>query len=133
MAISATALSFWPMTRRAIAFVSVFGDTVGHNNNEEIRYVAEGPLKGAVIVAEPKQEAPFGYWITVHRLTPAFTYRQVLRFRGATQYGDGNPLEVIDSDMPNIQRRLGLWRPGKPLPTPKRCAHPRLVKGALWC
>ena len=31
------------------------------------------------------------------RLTPALTYRQALRYRSASHYGDGNPLAVIDS------------------------------------
>jgi hypothetical protein len=114
-------------------FSSIFSKISGRNNNQEARYVAEGPLRGAVIVAEPTGNAPFNFWITVHRLTPGFTYRQVLRYRSATHYGDGNPLAVIDSDMPNIQQRLGLWRPGKPLPLPRGCTKPRLVKMELWC
>ena len=32
---------------------------------------------------------------------------------------DGNPPAVIDSEMPNIEERLGLWRPGQRLPTPR--------------
>lgn len=58
----------------------------------------------------------------------------VLRYRSATGYQDGNPLGVIDSDLPNIQRRLGLWRAGQPLPVPAQgCATPRLVTMELWC
>jgi hypothetical protein len=114
-------------------FSRVFEEIVGHNNNQEIRYVEAGPLRGDVIVAVETGDAPFGFWVTVNRLNPAFIYKQVLRFRSATHYGDGNPLAVIDSEMPNIQQRLGLWRPGKPLPAPKGCAKPRLVKMELWC
>lgn len=115
-------------------FVTAFAHVTGRNNNQEVRYIAAGPLRGAVIVAEPTYDAPFGYWITVHRLDPGFRYRRALRYRSATTYGDGNPLAVIDSEMPNIQRRLGLWRPGRPLPLPARgCAHPRLVHTELWC
>ena len=77
---------------------------------------------------EPQEHASYGYWITVDRLLPQNAYRQVLRYRSATLYGDGNPLAVIDSEMPNIQRRLGLWTPGEPLPTPsgdtKSCKKP---------
>lgn len=57
----------------------------------------------------------------------------MLRYRSVTRYGDGNALAVIDSDMPALQRRLGLWRPGQPLPVPDRCPAPRLVRGELWC
>jgi hypothetical protein len=66
-------------------------------------------------------------------LTPGYHYRQVLRYRSATQYGDGNPLAVIDSEMPNILRRLGMWRAGQPLPAPRGCKRPHLIKDALWC
>jgi hypothetical protein len=96
--------------------------------------MAFGPLRGDVISVDPTNDPPFGYWVTVHRLTPDYRYKQVLRYRSATIYGDNNPLAVIDSEMPNIQRRLGLWHPGEPLPLPKSgCAKPRLVKTELWC
>ncbi|HEX4737868.1 MAG TPA: hypothetical protein VH331_09930 [Allosphingosinicella sp.] len=120
--------------RRRDRFVPVYRETTGRNNNEEVRYMAGGPLEGAVISAEPTERAPFGFWVTVHRLTPAYIYRQVLRYRSATHYGDGNPLAVIDSEMPNIARRLGLWRPGSPPPLPKeRCPRPHLIRMELWC
>jgi len=116
-------------------FVTAYAQRTGHNNNEEVRYVADGALKGAMIFAEPTGDAPFGYWISVSRPDAALRYRQVLRFRSATIYGDGNPLAVIDSEMPNLQQRLGLWRPGKPLPLPagRACPKPHLVKSVLWC
>ena len=128
---AAEVLAYRPRPRR---FESIFRELFGLNNNEEARYVDSGPLKDAMITAEPTENAPFGYWIAVHGLTPAYRYKQVLRYRSATRYGDGNPLAVIDSEMPNILRRLGLWKAGQPLPLPTgKCPHPRLVKGALWC
>ncbi len=115
-------------------FVRSYEHRTGHNNNQEVRYMRDGPLQGDIITSEPTDDAPFGYWIVVNRLTPALTYDQVLRYRSATVYGDGNPLAVIDSEMPNIQQHLGLWHPGQPLPLPKgSCARPRLVRMALWC
>ena len=115
-------------------FEAIFARDTGRNNNQEIRFIESGALAGNVIVAEPTANAPFGYWVTVSRLDPTYTYRQVLRYRSATRYGDDNPLPVIDSEMPNIQQRLGLWRPGQPLPLPAgRCPKPRLVKMELWC
>lgn len=115
-------------------FVTAYSRRTGHNNNEEVRYVAQGPLTGAVIFAEPTGDAPFGYWIAIDRPDAALRYRQALRYRSATRYGDGNPLAVIDSEMPNIQRQLGLWRPGMALPLPERgCARPHLVRTVLWC
>jgi len=87
-----------------------------------------------MISAEPTENPPYAYWITVSRLNPDDNYRQVLHYRSATLYGDGNSLAVIDSEMPNILLRLGLWRPGQPLPVPKAgCRRPHLVKMELWC
>jgi len=119
-------------------FRRVYGNSTGHNNNEEIRFVADGPLRGSVISAEPQEHLPYGYWIMVSSLTEAGEYQQVLRYASATRYGDGNPLAVIDSEMPNIEMRLGLWKPGDPLPTPKRangkpCLKPTLRHTELWC
>jgi hypothetical protein len=115
-------------------FVSAYELWTGHNNNQEIRYIAGGPLRGAIVSAEETGDAPFGFWIIVNRQSPTGHYRQVLRYRSATHYNDGNPLAVIDSEMPNIQQRLGLWRPGRPLPLPPRgCRRPRLIDHELWC
>ena len=117
------------------AFERVYLHSAPHNHNEEVRFVAQGPLRGAVISADPTGNAPFGYWIAVSQLTPERTYRQTLRYRSATRYNDGNALAVIDSEMPNIEQRLGLWKPGSPLPLPahKPCPSPHLKRGELWC
>ncbi len=116
------------------SFVRVFQLMTGHNNNQEVRYIAKGPLQGAIVSAEPTGNAPFGFWMTVYRLGSAGRYAPVLRYRSGTRYGDGNSLAVIDSEMPEIQRRLNLWRPGQPIPLPERaCARPHLVRRILWC
>jgi len=118
-------------------FKQIYAHLTGRNNNQEDRYITEGPLQGSVISAEPTDNAPFAYWITVNQLESTITYRQVLRHRSATRYGDGNPLSVIDSEMPNIELHLGLWHPGSPLPVPTSPAHPcrnpRLSHTELWC
>ena len=119
-------------------FRRVYGKSTGRNNNEEIRFMTGGPLRGSVISAEPQEHLPYGYRIVVDRLSASGTYRQVLRYRSATGYADGNPLAVIDSEMPNIERRLGLWKPGEPIPTPdqgngKPCPKPVLRHSELWC
>lgn len=120
--------------RASDRFVQIYGHENGHNNNEEVRFVSDGPLRGSVISAEMTYGAPYGYWVVVNKLGADDRYRQVLRYRSATHYGDGNPLAVIDSEMPNIQRRLGLWRPGTPLPLPARkCPKPHLIHTVLWC
>jgi hypothetical protein len=130
-AVATQVLAYRPRTDR---FERIYEHLTGHNNNQEVRFIATGPLRGDIISVEPMEKAPYGFWVTVSELTPAYAYRQVLRYRSATRYGDGNPLAVIDSEMPNIEARLGLWRPGAPLPLPAgACPKPRLVKTALWC
>jgi hypothetical protein len=118
-------------------FERVYAHWTGSNNNQEVRFMAGGPLEGAVISAEPTGDAPYGYWMEVSRLQPHGVYRRVLRYRSATRYNDGNTLAVIDSEMPNIERRLGLLTPGSALPLPhgaaRPCLRPHLVKTELWC
>jgi hypothetical protein len=115
-------------------FVRVYSHSTGRNNNQEVRFIAAGPLKGDIVAAEPTEKAPYGFWISVSSLASVDTYKEVLRYRSATRYGDGNPLAVIDSEMPGIEQRLGVWRPGLPLPLPAgACPKPRLKEMALWC
>ncbi len=114
-------------------FVKAYEHWTGTNNNQEVRFMPAGPLAGDIIAVEPTDTAPFGYWVTVNVFT-ARGYRPVLRFRSATTYADGNALPVIDSEMANILSRLGMWRPGLPLPLPATpCAKPHLRQGELWC
>jgi hypothetical protein len=120
--------------RSSDRFVRVYDHSTGNNNNQEVRYIETGALKSDIISAEPTSKAPFGFWVSVNTLTSGSSYRQVLRYRSATKYGDGNPLSVIDSEMPNIEQRLGFWRPGSPLPLPAgRCPKPHLIRMELWC
>ena len=116
-------------------FVRVFGHVTGTNNNQEVRFIDVGPLRGAIITAVPTADAPFGYWITVARSAgDATVYQTVLRYRSSTHYNDGNELPVIDSEMPQVLHRLSLWRPGQKLPLPASpCPKPRLNNGAFWC
>lgn len=125
------ALAYRPGPAR---FVRVYEHATGKNNNQEVRFIDAGKLAGDIISVDPADTAPFGYWVTVQAFTPGGSYHQVLRYRSATIYGDGNTLPVIDSEMANIQRRLRLWRPGSALPRPATaCAKPHLVGMELWC
>ena len=115
-------------------FARVYQYTTGRNNNQEVRYIGTGRLRGDIISVEPTENAPYGYWVTVNVLTPQYTYKTLLRYRSATHYGDNNPLAVIDSEMPNIQQRLGYWKSGMALPLPSgACPTPRLIHMELWC
>jgi hypothetical protein len=115
-------------------FVRVYERLTGRNNNQEVRYIQSGPLKGDIVSVEPTQDAPFGFWVSVNAPDGDNGFKEVLRYRSATRYGDGNPLAVIDSEMPNMAQRLGLWRPGSPPPLPAGpCPTPHLVHMALWC
>lgn len=120
--------------RQSNRFELAFSNSTSSNNNQETRFIDHGPLRGDVIVADPTSSAPFGYWISVYSANAKDGYsRSVLRYRSATHYGDRNHLAVIDSEMPGILRRMGLWKPGDPLPAPAGCSHPVLRHGEEWC
>jgi len=117
-------------------FTSVFFyDAGGKNNNNNARYIEDGPLRGDVIVDHPTEKAPFTYVIEVYGRGKSGPYSQILKYRGHTGYGDGNELPVAYSEMPEILRRLGLWHPGDPLPIPPNtaCEQPTLRHGEEWC
>ncbi len=123
--------------RKVDRFRVVFFNMTGRNNNEETRFVESGPLLGSVIVADPTSDAPFTYFVEVYKRTSDSEYSRTLRYRGHTGYGDGNPLAVIDSEMPETLRRLGLWKEGDALPVPprmpQRCTRLVMRKGVEWC
>lgn len=128
----------------ADSFRVVFFNSTGRNNNQETRFVETGPLLGAVIVADPYGGAPpptrarpYAYSVEVYRRNVAGVYARVLAYRGGTSYGDGNPLAVIDSEMPETLRRSGLWKTGDPLPVPpampEGCTRLVMRKNVEWC
>jgi hypothetical protein len=123
--------------RRNDRFRVVLGSVVGRNNNQETRYIDHGPLRGAVVVAEPTVRAPFVYSIEVHRPAADGTYRLALQYRGRTGYEDGNPLPVIDSEMPTILSHFGVRKPGDPPPMPpvlpEGCSRLQVRRGVEWC
>lgn len=115
-------------------FARIYQYSTGTNNNEEVRYISSGKLMGDIISVDPTENAPYGYWVTVNVLTPQYTYKVALRYRSGTHYGDNNPLAVIDSEMPNIEQRLGYWKAGMALPLPSgACPRPRMIRMELWC
>jgi len=131
------ATALYDYDRRADRFRRVFLNFTAKNRNQATRFVESGPLRGNVIVDYPTDNAPYTYWIEVHRPAASGLYTRVLRYRGHTGYGDGNRLAVADSEMPEILRRVGLWRPGDALPVPpslsKECPHPIMRRLEEWC
>lgn len=119
-------------------FRSVFThDSGGANNNQAARFVEHGPLQGDVIVDYPTGHPPYAYWVEVFAPHGNGKYRRILRYRSITHYGDGNPLAVADSEMPEIMKRLGFWKPGDALPmpphAPKDCGPLIMRHGEEWC
>jgi len=119
-------------------FRQVFASSSGgSNNNQAARFVEHGPLQGDVIVDYPTDHAPYTYWIEVYAASKSGQYARILRYRGRTGYGDGNPLPVADSEMPEIMERLGMWKPGDalpvPQPLPQGCGRLVLNRGEEWC
>lgn len=123
--------------KSADRFRVVFCVMTGRNNNEETRFIEAGPLQGSVIIAFPTEKAPYRYWVEVFARHAGPNYVRVLRYRTRTGYNDGNPLAVIDSEMIEILRRMGKWKPGRPFPKPAdppdNCDKLELRKGVLWC
>ena len=118
-------------------FIRVFLNFTGRNNNQATRFVEGGLLQGDVIVDNPTDNPPYNYWIEVYRAGESGQYGRILRYRSLTSYSDGNPLAVADSEMPEILRRLGLWKPGDPLPVPAHmppgCKKLFVQRGEEWC
>jgi hypothetical protein len=118
-------------------FRLVFFNLTPRNNNQDTRFMENGPLVGSIVVVYPTNNAPYTYYVEVYRPSNVGDYKQVLRYRGKTGYNDGNPLPVIDSEMPEILRRLGMWKPGDAPPSPQKlpdgCTQIVMRKGVEWC
>lgn len=123
--------------RAADQFQLVFWNVTGRNHNQRTRFVESEPLQGSVIVNEPTENAPFTYFIEVFQRKPGGDYARVLHYRGKTRYGGENRMEVVDSEMLEIMKRMGLWKTGDALPVPPRmptgCRVIEERKGELWC
>jgi len=124
----------WTYNLKTDQFAQIFDHVVGHNTNGEIRVITIGPLAGDVVIDRTGEHAPYRYDITVYRLEVS-EYREILNYAGNSKYNDGNPMPVIDAEMPEIERRLHFWKPGDPLPTPARthCSKLELRHGIEWC
>jgi hypothetical protein len=118
-------------------FTGWFANATGKNNNQATRFIDRGPLSGAIVAEEQAAKPPFGYDVALYRSPGDAPYKLVFQYRSKTLYGDGNPLAVIDSEMPEILRRLHLWKAGDRLPIPlvmpADCHRLELRHGVEWC
>lgn len=124
----------WTYKADTDEFDQIFDQDVRGQNNGEIRIITHGPLAGDIVIDRAGQHAPYRYDMTVYRLVNS-QYREILNYSGHSKYNDGNPMPVIDAEMPEIERRLHFWKPGDPLPTPTRtrCSKLELRHGIEWC
>lgn len=124
----------WMYNAQSDQFGRLFDDAADRGRNEEVRVITTGPLAGDIVISRAPEGAPYRYCIFVYRLVNS-RYVQILKYDGNSKYGDGNPMPVIDAEMAEIERRLHLWKPGDPLPTPVRTQCGRLVMkhGLEWC
>ena len=102
----------WTYNLKTDQFAQIFDHVVGHNTNGEIRVITNGPLAGDVVIDRAGEHAPYRYDITVYRLEVS-EYREILNYAGNSKYNDGNPMPVIDAEMPEIERRLHFSSIGK--------------------
>jgi hypothetical protein len=124
----------WTYNAATDQFEKVFDRVVSQNTNGEIRIVTDGPLAGDIVTAVAGGPPAYRYHITVYRLDKSGS-RELLSYDGHSRYNDGNAMPVIDAEMPEIERRLGLWEPGDPLPVPVRtqCRSLEMKHGVEWC
>jgi hypothetical protein len=130
----------WAYKPASDRFSVIFSNATGATNNQETRFLEGGPLAGDIVVAlNPPlgSSAPYPYSITVYHRAETGDFRQILRYTARSRENDGNPLAVIDAEMPAIEYRLHVWRTGQPLPEPKyrppSCAALELRHGIEWC
>ncbi len=122
--------------RNANVFHPVFSYlTGGSNNNQNARFISQGPIQGDVVVDYPAEHPPYTYWVEVYAPGKNGQYKRILKYKGHTGYGDGNFLPVAYSEMPEILRHLGYWKQGDALPVPPGidCPHPVLRHQEEWC
>ena len=123
--------------RRSDKFERIFTDTRSGNTNGETQVIVDGPLAGYIAEDSLTSNWPYAYFINVYAPTANGYYKQVLGYAGRSHEDDGNSLGVIDAEMPEIMKRLGVWRTGQALPVPANnplnCTDYTLKNGLEWC
>lgn len=134
------ATCLWTYRDATDTFDLVFSNGTGVTNNQETRFLEDGPLAGDIVLAlNPPYGSPppYPYTIKVYRRVGLGAYRSILHYTARSRENDGNALPVIDAEMPVIEKRLHVWRPGQALPTPKylpdNCKSLEMRHGLEWC
>lgn len=104
-------------------FQQIFENSTPQNLNEETRILTTGPLSGDIIIDLPTACHPWPYRIIAYRLSRAH-YVEAFDYLGRTRYDDGDPRRVLDSEMPQIERRLLNGPADIPLQVTRQ-THPR--------
>lgn len=127
----------WAYRRKYDRFDQIFSGDRSSNTEGEVRLITSGPLAGDVIANNDTGRWPYPYEIMVYKFLRSENYVRILDYNSKAKYRDGNPLKVIDEEMPEIERRMGVWRPGEPLPVPPQmpssCRTIELHDGIEWC
>ena len=140
-------LVIWAFHRQSDSFERIFSavqdidfkSTQNGRSEDEIRFISSGPLAGDVVLDRAASFWPYRYEIVVYQLLSSERYVKVLDYLGKATEGDKNALWPIDAEMPEIEKRLGYWEPGDPLPVSPKAASPecktpvRLQDGLAWC
>jgi hypothetical protein len=95
--------------RESDSFRSVFFGLTASDTKQATRFIDSGPLLGRVVVVTPASGADFGRVVEVYKRSVIGEYLRILVYCSSTCCGsDADPGSVIDSELPEILRRLGL-------------------------
>lgn len=96
--------------RDSDSFRTVFFGLTASDTKQATRFGESGPLLGRVIVITPaasEQGAGFGQVVEVYKRSVVGEYLRVLVYCSRNRCTDADGASVIDSEMPEILRRLG--------------------------
>jgi len=93
--------------RDSDSFRTVFFGLAASDAKQATRFIESGPLQGRVVVVTPASGAGFGRVVEVYKRSVIGEYLRVLVYCSSTCCVDADCTSVIDSEMPEIFRRLG--------------------------
>jgi hypothetical protein len=134
---------FWTYDAVLDKFSSAFSNQIWRDSGEETRLITAGPLRGDIIVSRITVRASPRYMIEVYKPSEMLkrtvfpsSFIKFYQYESRTRSDDDNRLPVIDAEMPEIFRRLGLHAPKNIedyiKDVPEGC-KPQMRNGLLWC